>query len=177
MGKNRTLSMKIAGNYYFFYTNFLSNWHRQHFTDPNTGVKFLTTEQAFMWYKADFFKDSSVRLELAQFPMEPRAAKDLGRMVRGYDESRWECVREGFMVYANYLKYSQNPDLGQKLLETGDLILVEASPIDLIWGIGLGEKEEDSILINEKNWRGRNLLGKSLMKVRSLLAQDFLKKS
>jgi ribA/ribD-fused uncharacterized protein len=177
MGKNRTLSMKIAGNYYFFYTNFLSNWHRQSFIDPNTGIKFLTTEQAFMWYKADFFKDSSVRIELARFPIEPRTAKELGRLVRGYDEARWECVREAFMVYVNYLKYSQNPDLRQKLLDTGKLVLAEASPVDLIWGIGLGEKVEEAILINEKNWRGRNLLGKALMKVRVMLIQDFLKKS
>ena len=81
----------------------------------------------------------------------------------------WECVRYGFMVYANYLKYSQNPDLAQKLLSTKDKVLVEASPSDLVWGIGLGENQDISILDDEKNWRGRNLLGESLMRVRILL--------
>jgi ribA/ribD-fused uncharacterized protein len=130
-----------------------------------------------MWYKAQFFNDFISQGLLATPDLHPRAAKQLGREIRNYDEQRWECVRQGFMVYVNYLKYSQNPDLGQKLLDTGKLILAEASPKDLIWGIGLDEKETDSVLINEKNWRGRNLLGKSLMKVRTLLIKDFLKKS
>jgi ribA/ribD-fused uncharacterized protein len=161
--------MKIVDNYYFFYTNWLSNFHKCEMTDPNTGLKFTTTEQVFMWYKADFFKDTASLAKLSVYGMHPKEAKAFGRGVQGYDEKRWETVRTGFMVYANYLKYSQNADIKEKLLKTGDLILVEASPIDPIWGIGLAEETDDAILADPKNWKGRNLLGKSIMKVRSML--------
>lgn len=161
--------MKIIGNKVFFYTNEFSNFHKCEFTDPTTGIKFSTSEQAFMWFKARFFGDLNIMKKLEEFGMHPRSAKSLGRLVAGYDDKSWECVRLGYMVYANYLKFSQNEDIGLKLLETDDKILVEASPVDKIWGIGLAEDEDDYILQDERNWDGRNLLGKALMEVRTLL--------
>ncbi len=161
--------MKETENFIFFYTNWLSNFHIAKFIDPNSGLPFDNTEQAFMWYKADFFKDGESRKALSIWSLHPKYAKQLGREVKNYNETTWECVRFGYMVYVNYLKYSQNPELRQKLLNTGNKELAEASPIDLIWGIGLSEKEDESKLINKSNWTGRNLLGESLMKVRSLL--------
>jgi ribA/ribD-fused uncharacterized protein len=162
--------MKIIDDKVFFYTNYFSNFHRCKFIDPSTGLVFPTTEHAFMWFKARFFDDhtSMSRLEL-MFDDHPQAAKQVGRAVANYDDVRWECVRFGYMVYANYLKYSQNQELKDKLLATGDKILVEASPIDLIWGIGLAENEPNEVLADVSKWRGRNLLGKALMRVRDLV--------
>lgn len=161
--------MKVIGNYVFFYTNYMSNFHKCHFVDPATNIPFRTTEQAFMWYKADFFKDPNTRKALEDYALSPQEAKGLGRLVANYSDPAWETVRFGFMTYANYLKFSQNEDLRVKLLATGDKILVEASPVDNIWGIGLAESEEDWILTDQKNWTGRNLLGEALMKVRSII--------
>lgn len=161
--------MKIINNKVFFYTNYFSNFHRCRFVDPNTNVEFSTTEQAFMWYKARFFNDTVSREALEEFGLHPREAKNLGRLVKNYNETQWECVRFGYMVYVNYLKFTQNQDVKAKLIDTDDKILAEASPNDLIWGIGLAENEEDYVLSDITNWTGRNLLGRALMKVRTLI--------
>lgn len=121
-----------------------------------------------MWYKASFFGDF-LTLHALEVEMHPKDAKALGRKVNGFNATAWDCVGFGFMVYVNYLKYSQNEDLKQQLLATGDLTLVEASPYDKIWGIGLGLDEEDYILADPNNWDGKNLLGKALVEVRSKL--------
>ena len=147
----------------------MSNWHRRGFTDPLTNIAFGNSEAAFMWYKARFFGDAEAMDALKDTTLHPRESKDIGGRVRGYDEKAWECVRFGYMVYVNYLKFSQNQDLKEQLLATGDKILVEASPYDKIWGIGLAEGEPDEVLSDTKNWKGRNLLGEALMKVRDLL--------
>jgi ribA/ribD-fused uncharacterized protein len=166
------MEMKIIGNKVFFYTNYFSNFHRGDFTDPHTGLVFNTTEQAFMWYKARFFNDENSMDKISTVGAQhPRIAKSMGREVQGYDDIHWECVRFGYMVYANLLKYSQNQELKDKLLATGDKVLAEASPIDLIWGIGLAEDEDDWVLADQKNWTGRNLLGEALMKVRDLVTK------
>ena len=70
-------------------------------------------------------------------------------------------------IYVNYLKFSQNEIFKQKLLETGNRILVEASPVDKIWGVGLDENDEN--ILDESKWKGQNLLGKALMEVRKML--------
>ena len=69
--------------------------------------------------------------------------------------------------YGNYLKFTQHPDLNQRLLSTGDKILVEASPYDLVLGVGLGVKDDK--ILNPSNWKGLNLLGKVLMSVRAIM--------
>jgi ribA/ribD-fused uncharacterized protein len=121
-----------------------------------------------MWQKANLFGDWEISNELTK-PMHPKDAKALGRKVAKFDSDVWSCVGYGFMVYANYLKFTQHEDLKKELLETGDLFLVEASPYDKIWGIGLGLDEDDYVLRDPLNWDGKNLLGKALVEVRSLL--------
>ena len=71
------------------------------------------------------------------------------------------------MVKGNLHKFQQNEDLGKFLLATGDKVLVEASPVDAIWGIGLAQDHEDALLPSK--WRGPNLLGYALMTVRDLI--------
>lgn len=158
--------MKRTKTHLFFYGGFLSNWATCKFTDPN-GVKiFSNTEQAFMYYKAVVFGDLNTAAEILNTP-EPDAAKALGRKISGYNDKMWECLRYGYMVYVNYLKFSQNANLREHLRATEDLILVEASPTDRIWGIGLSVHDAENE--DESKWNGTNLLGKALMEVRQKL--------
>jgi ribA/ribD-fused uncharacterized protein len=170
--KDFNMSVRKIGHLHFFYTGPLGNWNRGGpFTDPITGIGFANTEQAFMWYKADFFKDEKMKNAIAAQP-DPREAKELGRLVANYNDSAWEAVRFGFMVYVNYLKFSQNKDKRDYLLATGNEHLVEASPVDVIWGIGLDDKTDEKILRDPMQWKGRNLLGEALMKVRDMLNEN-----
>ena len=152
--------------HFYFWTNWLSNWKICKIVDPITNLEFTSTEQIYMWYKAHFFNDADTRKQL-EAKLTPKQAKDLGRVVKNYQDDLWECVRFDYMVYSNYLKYTQNPDLKEKLLATGEKVLVEASPYDKVWGVGL--LASNPLILDDKNWTGRNLLGKSIMKVRNMI--------
>lgn len=121
-----------------------------------------------MWEKAMYFGDEKSAVDI-QVATNPAVAKKLGRKVRGYDDKLWSLRREYFMFQVNMMKYTQNPLLADELLATQNKVLVEASPYDTIWGIGL--HYEDNLVLDEANWRGNNLLGKTLMKVRDRLRE------
>jgi len=152
-------------NYIFFLKNFLSNFHTCNFI--GNGVKFTNTEQYFMYQKALTFGDAEIA-EAILATKEPYVAKRLGRNVKNYDDRVWAKKRYQVFLDANLLKYTQNPDLAKKLLETGHKILVECNPNDTIWGIGLSI--EEAKVTSPDNWQGKNLLGLVLMDVRSQLA-------
>ena len=131
-----------------------------------------------MWYKAVFFGDDDAVVAIidhAAARRHPSEVKELGRQIVGYNDKAWTTVREGFMTYVNLLKYQQNPDLATQLKATGDRIIVEASPVDAIWGVGLDieaaakHAESTTFMGAAIKWPGQNLLGKSLMTVRGLL--------
>ncbi len=167
--------MIITETHVYFYTNYLSNWWTTkniapQFVDPITGITFNNTEEAFMWQKSNFFGDLETCYLINNHALtckHPSEVKSLGRLVKNYNDKSWSTVRLGFMTYVNLLKYQQNPDLAIKLKETGDRVLVEASPVDLVWGCGLDEKT--AAVTPYPSWPGQNLLGKALMEVRSLL--------
>lgn len=167
--------MIITDTHVYFYTNQFSNWWstkdiKPQFKDPNSGIIFNNTEEAFMWYKSWFFADKEICEQIVQNVnnrIHPHSVKALGRQVKNYNDKAWATVRLGFMTYVNYLKYSQNPDLAEILLNTDNRILVEASPVDKVWGVGLSE--DDPLIFDEKNWKGSNLLGVALMNVRNEL--------
>lgn len=161
--------MVETDKYIFFYTNWMSNWHRTKIVEPRLNISFNNSEQLYMFYKADFFKDASTCGLLLNPNLHPKDAKELGGQVANYKDELWDTVRFGFMTLANYLKFSQNPELRAKLLATSGKILVEASSVDRIWGIGLAEQEPLEILTDEGNWRGQNLLGKAIMRVRAAI--------
>lgn len=100
----------------------------------------------------------------------PAEAKKLGRLVRGFDQARWNAERFGIVVEGSVHKFGQDPALRDFLLGTANRVLVEASPRDLIWGIGLGAANEAAG--DPRRWRGRNLLGFALMEARERLAAD-----
>lgn len=100
---------------------------------------------------------------------DPKVIKALGREVRNFDEFKWQKHRKGIVVTGNLHKFMDNEDLKLFLLSTRDKILVEASPYDTIWGIGMKEDEPDCH--NIRLWKGENLLGFALMEVRGKLSK------
>ena len=102
---------------------------------------------------------------------DPAQMKALGRQVRGFDVKVWDEVKFGVALNASYLKFSQNVSLRDFLLQTGIKILVEASPVDKIWGIGLAASDENAQ--NPTKWRGQNLLGFALMRARDEIAKVY----
>lgn len=152
--------------YFYSIADIYSNFYPCMFDERIDRNSFFNTEQAFMFYKAKFFWDVNSMRFIALEP-DPSKVKQLGRQVENFDSVAWGCVSYGFMVYVNYLKFSQNKGLGDQLKATGDRILVEASPSDLIWGCGRGLNDPE--LLDSTKWTGKNLLGKALMEVRSKL--------
>jgi len=130
------------------------------------GVRYVAAEHFMMAEKARLFGDDETLAGILE-AAHPGGAKLLGRQVRGFDEEVWEKVRFDVVVRGNEAKFAQNPDLEVYLLGTGDRVLVEASPVDRIWGIGLAAT--DPAAADPAAWRGLNLLGFALMEVRRRL--------
>lgn len=128
------------------------------------GHTLLFSEQGFMLEKALLFDPSKVDAIVAA--KRPEEAKRLGREVQNYREDVWRAKRYDLMVEVLKAKF-QREDLRKILLATEDRTLVEASPYDRIWGVGLAV--EDARILDERKWRGQNLLGKALMEVRAYL--------
>lgn len=131
------------------------------------GQHYTTAEQYMMAEKARLMRDEETCRKILE-ASDPSEFKALGRMVKNFDETLWNTHKYDIVVKGNLYKFSQNQDLKKFLLSTEDKVLVEASPYDTIWGIGLGA---DGAEANEPSkWRGENLLGFALMEVRSQLS-------
>nr|WP_057929850.1 NADAR family protein [Burkholderia ambifaria] len=161
--------MRRIGNITVFFgaVDVLSNWHPCHFSYHE--VTFTSTEQFMMYAKAMLFEDLDTASKILA-ASSPREQKRLGRAVRGFDNAIWERCRESIMFVGCREKFRQNAELAAVLRDTGSSVLVEASPYDRIWGVGLGES--DPRLADPSNWQGLNLLGKTLMRVRDVLFQQ-----
>ena len=145
----------------FFWSGPFSQWYASDFEVD--GRKFNCAEQFMMHKKAEFFGD----VETAQKIMEtsnPKTQKALGRQVEGFVKEKWDDVARGFVYIGNYHKFTQNPRLMKELINTKYTTLVEASPVDTIWGIGLSEDDPRSW--NKETWRGSNWLGEVLTSLR-----------
>jgi ribA/ribD-fused uncharacterized protein len=141
-----------------------SQWWQSAFLVEGVGYK--TAEHWMMAKKALLFNDSEVfeKILLAKSAAE---AKKLGREIKNYDEATWLANRYEIVKQGNIHKFSQNLDLREYLLQTNSRVLVEASPVDAIWGIGIASDNEE-VNFPEK-WKGLNLLGFALMEVRDEL--------
>ncbi|WP_321810315.1 MULTISPECIES: NADAR family protein [unclassified Burkholderia] len=161
--------MRRIGNFTAFFgaADVFSNWHLCSFTFHE--VTFNCVEQ-FMMYAKDMLFDDHVTAEAILASTSPRDQKRLGRSVRGFDEARWLAVREKIMFVGCREKFRQNEALASALRATGMSVLVEASPYDRIWGVGLGE--HDRRIADPSAWQGLNLLGKALMHVRDVLTRS-----
>ncbi|BAP45648.1 putative uncharacterized protein [Pseudomonas sp. StFLB209] len=138
-----------------------SQWFEAGFTVEDQ--YYPTAEHFMMAEKAALFDDQDIREQVLNAPT-PNAAKALGRKVRGFDNEVWLQHRYDIVVRANQAKFSQNSQLMEYLLQTGSRVIVEASPVDNIWGIGLAQDNADAN--NPNLWKGLNLLGFALMQVR-----------
>ena len=128
---------------------------------------YRTAEHYMMAEKARLFGDLPIRNRVLA-ASTPGEAKKLGRQIEGFEEDTWERERFRIVVEANREKFGQNLPLREFLVRTGDRLLVEASPVDSIWGIGLAADHPDAGKPDQ--WPGLNLLGFALMEVRAQLS-------
>ncbi|MCQ4043582.1 NADAR family protein [Streptantibioticus rubrisoli] len=142
----------------------LSQWWPAEFTVD--GVRYPTAEHWMMAGKARLFGDERTAAKVLAAG-HPNEAKALGRQVPGFDEELWARHRWELVVQGNVAKFGQHPGLRDFLLGTGSRVLVEASPLDRVWGIGLAADDERAA--DPARWRGLNLLGFALMEARARL--------
>ncbi|MER7761995.1 NADAR family protein [Streptomyces sp. NPDC097619] len=142
----------------------LSQWWPAPFTVGE--IRYATAEHWMMAEKARLFGDAEAEAKVLA-ARSPAQAKKEGRLVRGFEESRWTAERYGIVVEGSVHKFASSPDLTAYLLGTGARVLVEASPVDRIWGVGLAPDDERAL--DPARWRGLNLLGFALMDARERL--------
>ncbi len=147
----------------------LSQWWRQSF--KVNGETFCCAEQYMMACKARLFGDEETRRQIME-TSDPKAIKELGRKVANFDRNIWDCNKYAIVVAGNLCKFRQNHDLAEYLLSTDDAVLIEASPYDQVWGIGLSQDSPEAH--NPALWHGENLLGFALMEVRDDLRSRIL---
>ena len=116
--------------------------------------------------KARVFEDTVIEEQIL-LSSNPKEMKALGKKVKNFDQLIWDKVKYSIVLNGNYYKFCQDEAMRNFLLATGDKVLVEASPLDTIWGIGLAEGNVKAL--NPATWRGQNLLGFALMEVRDEL--------
>jgi ribA/ribD-fused uncharacterized protein len=158
----------MSEQFTFFWNGPFSQWYSSSFEID--GIRFITAEQFMMYSKAILFKDEDIAYKIMK-SADPMEQKALGRKVKNFNIETWSdavgprlpiawsIVRKG-----SWNKFSQNPDLLKVLAATAGTTLVEASPDDKIWGIGLGEWDDRKFY--RKNWQGTNWLGEILTNVR-----------
>jgi ribA/ribD-fused uncharacterized protein len=143
----------------------LSQWWPAPFTVD--GKVYPTAEHWMMAAKARLFGDPEAEHRILGAG-GPAQAKKEGRRVRGFDEAVWERERFGIVVEGSVHKFAAHEELWSYLRGTGERVLVEASPLDRVWGIGLAATDEGAS--DPERWRGLNLLGFALMEARSRLS-------
>ncbi len=174
------LRIRVAGGEHFHFLFFwghqvpkdgsinkscLSQWYPAPFTI--NGALYPTAEHWMMAEKARLFGDREMEEQILA-ASTPKVAKALGRRVRRFDGDVWSANCRDVVTRGNMAKFSQNPPLAAFLLGTSGQVLVEASPTDRIWGIGMREMDERAR--DPATWQGPNLLGFALMDVREQLS-------
>lgn len=144
-----------------------SQWYQAPFVIDRK--QYATAEHYMMAEKARLFLDFDAE-EKILLSIDPSHAKAMGRQVRNFSNEIWNEQCFDIVVNGNIAKFSQNPELKNFLIATGSKVLVEASPLDRIWGIGLAEEDREAK--NPELWKGKNLLGFALMKVRDRLIKE-----
>ena len=160
MGK----SIVTTERFVLFWGGWPSQWAKAHFVVD--GVPYNCCEQYMMAEKARVFGDDDA-LQKILAAADPKKQKAIGRTVRGFDEAVWNGVCRGVVYSGNLARFSQHRGSRAELLATGDRTIVEASPLDRIWGIGLAP--DDPAAQDPAQWRGTSWLGVALMQVREAL--------
>jgi len=152
----------------FFWSGIFSQWYTAPFII--NGIPYNCAEQYMMQQKALTFNDFEIALKV-MCTKNPREQKALGRQVKNFKMIKWAEVARDIVYTGNYAKFTKNPELYEQLIATQGTTLVEASPKDTLWGIGLAE--DDPRALNRETWLGKNWLGEVLTKVRD----DIIKSS
>ena len=145
---------------------YLSNWYPSPF--DLDGIRFSSAEQYIMYRKCMLFGDEPAAKAVLATD-DPEKQQAIGRNASGYMEPVWAGARQMAAFRAVMAKFSQNHNLKQKLLDTGDAYLVECAGSDRVWACGI--RLADDRRYNAANWTGSNILGFLLMEVRKLLKE------
>ena len=156
----------MKSDYVFFWGGTFSQWCPSNFEID--GVKYNCGEQYMMAKKAMLFNDNETLGKIMK-ATDPRIQKALGRTVKNFEKSKWDNVCRDYVYEGNYAKFTQNGQMKKELLNTGTKEIVEASPEDTIWGIGL--RESDPRAWDKTHWLGTNWLGEAIMRVRKELTK------
>ena len=156
-----------AERFTFFWSGPFSQWFKSSFTLE--GQRYVTAEQYMMAEKARLFGDVEIRDAILATD-NARKQKALGREVRGFEPARWNAAARDIVYRGNRAKFLANPKLLEQLLGTTGTTIVEASPDDRIWGIGLAE--DDPAASDRSNWQGTNWLGEVLTRLRDDLITE-----
>lgn len=186
--------MRTTPKYVFFHGGLFSNWARTYFQGSSAfaeldillegvdvdlpardaiitrkliGFRYSHNEQWMMAAKAWAFGDE-VALDAIQKARQPLDQKNLGKTVKPFDDAKWKLLCVPIVAAGAIAKFGVDARMTAELLDTGDRILVEGSPRDRIWGVGIDWR--DDRILDERNWQGRNLLGTALMIARKVLA-------
>lgn len=154
----------VTDKYVFFWNGVFSQWYTSKFVIE--GVEYNCCEQYMMAQKALLFNDMESH-KMIMYSKSPDEQKRFGRRVKGFDKDKWEAVCRQIVFDANMAKFTQNPKMLEELMDTKELEIVEASPYDKIWGIGL--HETDPKALDKSQWEGTNWLGEAIMSVREKL--------
>ncbi|KAK0386423.1 hypothetical protein NLU13_6260 [Sarocladium strictum] len=143
-------------------------WYPSKFTVSSADI-----EQFMMYCKAARFSDETRQRQVLN-TADPSRQKRIGKKVDGFFEEYWTEVKSQVVEMGNYAKFTQDEQLKQWLLGTGDRELVEASPRDKVWGIGFAAETEDEIRIalEHREYWGENRLGEALKAVRTRIREE-----
>ena len=144
---------------------YLSNWYISPF--DLDGQHYTAVEQYIMYRKCILFGDKQ-SASAVMATDNTATQQEIGRNAKGYIPKVWEGIRQMVVLKGLLEKFTQNEDLKQKLLETGDAWLVECAGSDKIWACGVRLNDEKRF--DTANWTGQNILGFALMEVRGMLA-------
>ena len=150
-----------------FWNGIFSNWYPASFVIE--GVEYNCVEQYMMAEKARFFNDTEIEQKIMEARL-PGNQKGLGRKVQNFDADAWMAVCREKVLPGIIAKFKSHPSLKKLLLQTGDKIIAEASPVDKIWGIGLAP--DDTKAQDQANWDGLNILGELTMEARRQLKEN-----
>lgn len=161
-----TTALLTRDQVHTFWHGPLSNWFIRPFGVQ--GVTYNCVEQWMMASKARTFGDQAALAKIMA-STSPKDQKAAGRAVQGYNDEIWQAVNDDLVLVGGMGKFLQHRDLYEELMGTGDRILVEASPHDTVWGVGLAA--EDDRILDPTQWRGQNKQGKMLSRARAVFNQ------
>ncbi len=155
---------RTTDSHIYFWNGIYSQWHTTHNQFTENGIQYPNAEKYMMMEKAKVFGATDIYDKMKEVD-SPRTIKALGREIKNFSDKVWDEHKMEVVARASFLKFSQNPDLLRQLIADKDKTLVEASPVDKVWGIGL--HYDDDKVLNESDWNGQNLLGKCIMIARN----------